>query len=72
RYTIRDLGGDAKLQEIGAALESSAATCCCLLGEIVVERLSDVKDSVEEDCDDGPDVATDDEEWEPSAKMMRL
>ncbi|KAH7955597.1 hypothetical protein HPB52_001693 [Rhipicephalus sanguineus] len=71
RYTIRDLGGDAKLQEIGAALESRAATCC-LLGEIVVERLSDVKENVEEDCDDGPDMASDDEEWEPSAKMRRL
>ncbi|KAL3201011.1 hypothetical protein MRX96_012847 [Rhipicephalus microplus] len=71
RYTIRDLFGEAKLQEIGAELGSSAAICC-LLGEIEVKRPSDVKENVEKDIDDGPDIASDYDDWEPSAKMMRL
>ncbi|XP_075744245.1 uncharacterized protein LOC142803030 [Rhipicephalus microplus] len=72
RYTIRDLFGDAKLQEIGAELESSTTAICCLLGQIEVERPSNVKENVEKDIDDGPDIASDDDDWEPSAKMMRL
>ncbi|XP_075739929.1 cytosolic endo-beta-N-acetylglucosaminidase [Rhipicephalus microplus] len=71
RYTIRDLCGEAKLQEIGAALESSAAICC-LLGQIEVERPSDIKENVEKDIDDGPGIASDDDDWEPSAKTMCL
>ncbi|KAL3201025.1 hypothetical protein MRX96_012861 [Rhipicephalus microplus] len=71
RYTIRDLCGEAKLQEIGAALESSAAICC-LLGQIEVERPSDIKENVEKDIDDGPDISSDDDDWEPSAKTMCL
>ncbi|KAH7956852.1 hypothetical protein HPB52_012866 [Rhipicephalus sanguineus] len=70
KYTVRDLSGDAKLQEIGATLESTAANCC-LLGEIVVERQTDVTDNVSEDSDEGPDVASDDGDWEPSAKRVR-
>ncbi|XP_075539968.1 cytosolic endo-beta-N-acetylglucosaminidase-like [Dermacentor variabilis] len=75
-YNVWDLSGNAKLQEIGAAFESRHASCC-LLGELVVEQLDQVRDKVEEDNEEGLETTInydndDDDDGQPSAKIMRL
>ncbi|KAH6931993.1 hypothetical protein HPB50_002427 [Hyalomma asiaticum] len=75
KYVVRDFSGDARLEEIGAAMVSNGANCS-LLGEIAVERLDDVRSDVVEG-NEGPYMGSDedldsDDEWEPSVKKMRL
>ncbi|XP_070377214.1 cytosolic endo-beta-N-acetylglucosaminidase-like isoform X3 [Dermacentor albipictus] len=73
KYTVRDLSGNATLEEIGAAFESCAAYSC-LLGELVVEQADGARASnAEEDSDEGLDMASDEDDGnEPSAKLMRF